>query len=94
MKEVGSGEVLIEDDYKCHIKSIHFVKLSLDNSIDIVLEDVRYISKLKRNLISLLTIDFIGFTIKIKDTIMKVLKRSLVGSREVRANDLYLLQGW
>lgn len=53
LKEVNSGKVLIRNDYKCLVKGICFVELYLDDGTIKVLEDVRHMPKLKRNLISL-----------------------------------------
>lgn len=54
---------------------------------------MRFVHKLKINLISLDTLDSTSFTIKIENGVMKAFKGSLVTFRVVRGNVLYLLQG-
>ena len=58
-----------------------------------VLTNVRYVSKLKRNLISIVVLDRSGYTCKSEKGVMKVTKGSLVKLRGTLRNGLYLLKG-
>ena len=58
-----------------------------------VLIDVRYISKLEKNLISLGTLESKGFTIILQNGILKVVSGALVVMKGIRRNNLYLYQG-
>ncbi|GKA61838.1 retrovirus-related pol polyprotein from transposon TNT 1-94 [Tanacetum coccineum] len=60
-----------------------------------VLENVRYIPMLKRNLISLGTLDREGYTVKLQNGRVKVIKGSLmVLSGSMKENYVYSLVGW
>ena len=60
-----------------------------------VLENVRYIPELKRNLISLGTLDREGYTVKMQNGRVKVIKGSLmVLSGIMKENCVYSLDGW
>ncbi|GJR94832.1 retrovirus-related pol polyprotein from transposon TNT 1-94 [Tanacetum coccineum] len=57
--------------------------------------NVRYIPELKRNLISLGTLDREGYTVKLQNGRVKVIKGSLmVLSRTMKGNCVYSLDGW
>lgn len=65
MKEVDIGRVLLGDDHECQVKDVGLVKLSLLDVIVRVVKYVRFVPKLKRNLILLGSLDAIGYSIKI-----------------------------
>ncbi|XP_073273290.1 uncharacterized mitochondrial protein AtMg00300-like [Primulina huaijiensis] len=56
-------------------------------------ERVRYVPELKRNLISLGTLDKIGYTFKVENKVLKVSKGALVMMKGIRNNGLYSLVG-
>lgn len=58
-----------------------------------ILEDVRYVSKLKINLISLGALDHSEHTFKIENGKMIVTKGSLVVTKAIKSNGLYVLAG-
>lgn len=62
-----------------------------DGSLKIITE-VRYIPELKRNLISLSTLDQKGFGYKAQDGVLKVIKGSLVVMKGNLRQGLYVLQ--
>ena len=57
-----------------------------------VLTDVRYIPKLEKNLISLGTLESKGFTIIMRNGILKVVSEALMMMKGIRRNNLYLYQ--
>ena len=58
-----------------------------------MLTDVRYIPKLEKNLISLGTLESKGFTIIMKNGILKVVSKALMMMKGIRRNNPYLYQG-
>lgn len=58
-----------------------------------VLQQVRYVPYLKRNLISLYNLESNGHSFKSENGTMRVLKRSVVIMKALRKNSLYILQG-
>ena len=57
------------------------------------LKEVRYISQLKRNLISVGTLKALGHRVFVRDGILKMTKGSMVVLKGVRRNNLYYLKG-
>ena len=57
------------------------------------LKEVRYIPQLKRNLISVGTLETLGFGVSIKNGILKMTKGSVVILKGVCRNNLYYLKG-
>ncbi|GJR59823.1 retrotransposon protein, putative, ty1-copia subclass [Tanacetum coccineum] len=71
------------------------VRVQMKDGSSFVLENVRYIPELKRNLISLGTLDREGYTVKLQNGRVKVIKGSLmVLSGTMKGNCVYSLDGW
>ncbi|GJT93084.1 retrovirus-related pol polyprotein from transposon TNT 1-94 [Tanacetum coccineum] len=64
-KEFDGGTVLLGDNRACVIRGIVKVRVQMKDGSSFVLENVRYIPELKRNLISLGTLDREGYTVKL-----------------------------
>ncbi|GJT11953.1 retrovirus-related pol polyprotein from transposon TNT 1-94, partial [Tanacetum coccineum] len=78
-----------------HMTPRRMVRVQMKNGSSFVLENVRYIPMLKRNLISLGTLDREGYTVKLQNGRVKVIKGSLmVLSRTMKGNCVYSLDGW
>lgn len=73
------------------VKGIGEIKLILSDSTIKTFIEVRYVPKLKRNLISLGALDSVGFSIKLDKGFLKVIKETLVVLQDVRENGLYFL---
>ena len=58
-----------------------------------ILTDVRYILDLKKNLISLGTLDAKGYKVTLEGGILKVVKGALVAMKGTRRGNLYYLDG-
>nr|GFD30204.1 zinc finger, CCHC-type [Tanacetum cinerariifolium] len=94
MVEYG-GMVLLGDNRACAIMGIGKVRVQMKDGSSFVLENVRYIPELKRNLISLGTMDREGYTVKLQNERVKVIKGSLmVLSGTIKGNCVYSLDGW
>ncbi|GKB82922.1 zinc finger, CCHC-type containing protein [Tanacetum coccineum] len=63
---VDGGSIRLGDNRTCTIKGTCKVKIQLHDGSSFILEDVRYVPGLKRNLISLGTLEKEGYTVKIQ----------------------------
>ncbi|GJS90771.1 retrovirus-related pol polyprotein from transposon TNT 1-94 [Tanacetum coccineum] len=94
-KEFNGGAVLLGDNRACAIMGIGKVRVQMKDGSSFVLENVRYIPELKRNLISLGTLDREGYTVKLQNERVKVIKGSLmIFSGTMKGNYVYSLDGW
>ncbi|GJV92507.1 retrovirus-related pol polyprotein from transposon TNT 1-94 [Tanacetum coccineum] len=71
-KEFNGGTVLLGDNRACAIKGTGKVKVHMKDGSSFVLENVRYIPELKRNFISLGTLDQEGYTVKLQNERVKI----------------------
>ncbi|GKA21706.1 retrovirus-related pol polyprotein from transposon TNT 1-94 [Tanacetum coccineum] len=95
MAEFDGGTVLLGDNRACAIRGTGKVKVQMKDGSSFMLENVRYIPELKRNLISLGTLDREGYTVKLQNGRVKVIKGSLmVLSGTIKENCVYSLDGW
>nr|GEW34862.1 hypothetical protein [Tanacetum cinerariifolium] len=81
------------DNRTCTIKGTGKVKIQLHNGSSFILEDVRYVSELRRSLISLGTFEKEGYTMKMQMGRIKVIKGCqvmMIGIRE--KNCVYTLE--
>ncbi|CAL8118972.1 unnamed protein product [Prunus armeniaca] len=93
-KEVSSGEVLMGDDSSCPVKGISTVRIRMFDGMIRVLGNVRYVPRLRKNLISLGTLDEAGYGYESKKGRLRVAKGSLVVMRgDLQPNKLYKLIG-
>ncbi|GJZ66911.1 hypothetical protein Tco_0630151 [Tanacetum coccineum] len=93
-KEYDSGNILLGDGRECRVRGTCKVQVHIRDGSSFMLGNVRYVPKLRRNLISLGTLEKMGFTVKMQSGKIKVIKGSLVllsGTR--RANCVYTLDG-
>nr|GEX32113.1 retrovirus-related Pol polyprotein from transposon TNT 1-94 [Tanacetum cinerariifolium] len=94
-KEFNGGTVLLGDNKACAIMRKGNVRVQMKDGLSFVLENVRYIPDLKRNLISLGTLDREGYTVKLQNGRVKVIKGSwMVLSGTMKGNYVYSLDGW
>ncbi|GJS47671.1 retrovirus-related pol polyprotein from transposon TNT 1-94 [Tanacetum coccineum] len=66
-KEFNGGTVLLDDNKACAIKGTGKVRVQMKDGSSFVLKNVCYIPELKRNLISLGTLDREGYTVKLQN---------------------------
>nr|GEX60515.1 zinc finger, CCHC-type [Tanacetum cinerariifolium] len=81
-----------EADGECRVRGTGKVQVHMKDGSSFLLDNVRYVSEFRRNLISLGTLENEGFTVKMQSGKIKVIKYSLVilsGTR--RANCVYTL---
>ncbi|KAK2976787.1 hypothetical protein RJ640_027623 [Escallonia rubra] len=87
------GTVLMGNDAVCKVMGIGTIKIKMFDGIVRTLGDVRYIPDLKKNLISLGTLDSIDCSISIKCGVMKVNKGAMVIMKGQKIGNLYKLIG-
>ncbi|GJR03927.1 zinc finger, CCHC-type containing protein [Tanacetum coccineum] len=93
-EKYDGGSILFGDGRKCRVRGTGKVQVQMRDGSSFVLDNVRYVPELRRNLISLGTLKKEGFTVKMQSGKIKVIKGSLVvlsGTR--RANCVYTLDG-
>nr|GEV66436.1 retrovirus-related Pol polyprotein from transposon TNT 1-94 [Tanacetum cinerariifolium] len=71
-KEFNGGTVLLGDNRECAIKGIGKVRVKMKDGSSFMLENVCYVLELKRNLISLGTLDREGYTVKLHNESVKI----------------------
>ncbi|GJY27382.1 retrovirus-related pol polyprotein from transposon TNT 1-94 [Tanacetum coccineum] len=88
------GSVQLGGNRECKIKGIGKVRIQLRDGSSFVLHNVRYIPELKRNLMSLGTLEKEGFTVKLQSGKVKVINGSRVILSGIRRDDcVYSLDG-
>ena len=80
--------MLLGNNKACEVARIGTVKIKMCDGVERVLQGVRHIPELKKNLISIGMLDSYGFFYKEEGRILKVFKGSLV-----KDNDLSFLLG-
>ncbi|KAG8494480.1 hypothetical protein CXB51_011893 [Gossypium anomalum] len=91
---VSEGVVLMGNNVSCKIAGVGTIKVKMFDGVVRTLSDVRHVPELKRNLISLSTLDSKGYRYTAESGVLKISKRYLVvmkGQRKIAK--LYILQG-
>lgn len=81
------------NNISCNVDGIGTISLKMYDGVVRTLKDVSYVPSLNRNLISLGILDESGFSFKVEDGRIKVLKRALIVMKGIRKNGLYVLEG-
>lgn len=93
LKEQESGVVVMGNDQPCHIMGIGSIRLRMFVGMIRELKDVRYVPGLKKNLISLGSLEAKGYKLIAQDGILKVVSGAMVLLKGTRRKNLYFLQG-
>ncbi|KAG8474632.1 hypothetical protein CXB51_031261 [Gossypium anomalum] len=91
---LSEGVVLMGNNASCKITGVGTIKVKMFDGVVRTLSDVRHVPELKRNLISLGTLDSKGYRYTAESRVLKISKGSLVvmkGQRKIAK--LYVLQG-
>ncbi|KAG8496828.1 hypothetical protein CXB51_008136 [Gossypium anomalum] len=91
---VSEGVVLMENNTSCKIAGVGTIKVNIFDGVVRTLSNMRHVPELKRNLISLSTLDSKGYRYTAESGVLKISKGSLVvmkGKRKIAK--LYVLQG-
>ena len=92
-QEVDGGVVYMGNDHPCKTIGIGSIKLRNHDGTTRILRDVRYVPKLKKNLISLGALESKGLVVMMRDGVLKATSGVLVMLKGVRKNNLYYYQG-
>jgi hypothetical protein len=90
---VHDGDVIIGDESPLEISGIGCVQIKVHDDIFKTLTNVRYVPKMKRSLISLGTLEAMGFKFSADNGVLKVSQGNRVVLKVERINNLYYLQG-
>ena len=85
--------MVMDDDHSCNVEAIGTIRIKMDDGIVRELKEVRYVSQLKKSLISVGTLKTLGLVVSIRDGVLKMIKDSMVVMKGVRRNNLYYLKG-
>ena len=89
---VSEGVVLMGNNASCKIASVGTIKVKMFDGVVRTLSDVRHIPKLKRNLISLSTLDSKGYKYTAESRVLNISKSSFVVMKGQRKSaKLYVL---
>ncbi|KAG8485682.1 hypothetical protein CXB51_019024 [Gossypium anomalum] len=92
---VSEGVVLIGNNTSCKTAGVGTIKVKMFDGVVRTLSDVRHIPELKRNLISLSTLDSKGYRYTAESGVLKISKGSLIVMKGQRKTaKLYVLQGF
>ena len=93
LTKVYGGMILIGNGHICRTEGIGTTKLKIHDGVIKTLMEVRYIPDLKKNLISLGSLDSNRCKIVLEGGMLKVTSDALVLMKDKREGNLYFLQG-
>ena len=77
----------------CKTIGIESIKIRMHNGIVRTLSNIRYVPDLKKNMISLGTLDSNNYKFSAKGEVLRVIKGSLIVMKGKKVNTFYILQG-
>jgi len=92
-EKLGGGLVSFGDGHTCHMKGIGTVRIKLSDGMVRELKDVRYVSQLRKNLISVGALEAQGLRGTLGEDILKICSNSLVVLKDIRSINFYYLKG-
>ena len=92
-EKVDGGSVTLGNDDTCKIVGIGSIAMKLHDRVIRVLDGVRHVPGLRKNLISLGTLDILGCRCTCEGGVMKITKGSLILTKGSMVGPLYVLQG-
>lgn len=84
---------MLGNNTSCKVTKISSIGLRMYDGKIRELSNMRHVSELERNLISLSMLNKVGCSIRVKSSMMKVIKESMVLMKSDMSNGLYILQG-
>ncbi|KAK2999560.1 hypothetical protein RJ639_023203 [Escallonia herrerae] len=87
------GKVLMGNNVACKVVGIGSIQIRIHDGIVRTLTDVRHVPELRKNLISLGTLDSNGCSYRATSGVMRIMKGSFIVMKGLKQNSLYLLQG-
>ncbi|KAK3010846.1 hypothetical protein RJ639_011525 [Escallonia herrerae] len=92
-RSFDGGKVLMRNNVTCKVVGIGSIQIRMHDGIVRTLTDVRHVLELRKNLISLGTLDSNGYSYRAASGVMRIMKGALVVMKGLKQNSLYLLQG-
>ena len=92
-QEVNCGKVLLGNNMSCNVVVIGTVAIKMFDGMTITLKEVRHVPDLKRNIISLGTLDESGYSFKVGNGKLTILKGVMVVMKGQKRNGFYILEG-
>ncbi|KAH9751577.1 hypothetical protein KPL71_014347 [Citrus sinensis] len=92
-EKVDTGKVLLGNNLACKVTGIRTVTITIHDGVDRELRNLRHVPELRRNLISLGTVDQSSCSIKAENGELQVTKNGIVIMKGIRRNGLYVLIG-
>jgi hypothetical protein len=90
---IHDGDVIIGDESPLEISGIDSIQIKAHDGTFKTLTIVRYVPKMKKNLIYLGTLEAMGFKFSINNGVLKVSQGNCVVLKSERINNFYYLQG-
>nr|CAD1844275.1 unnamed protein product [Ananas comosus var. bracteatus] len=91
---IEGGDVLMENHSKCTVIRIGTVRVRIFDGVVRTISEVQHVPDMRKNLISLGTLDTKGFKYSSADGLMKVAKGNHVVMKAKLSDMLYVLQGF
>ena len=92
-EKLDGGVIHMGNDSSCKTVGIGSIRLRNHDGSTRVLTYVRFVPSLRKNLLFLGTLDAKGFTVSMRDGILKITSGALVVMKGTRKNNLYYFQG-
>lgn len=92
-KPINGGMVLMGNDHSCNVTGFGSIRFKMWDDTYKILENVRLVPDLRRNLISLGMLDSTGCSYKSVNVVLKVMKGSMVILKGLLRQGMYVLQG-
>ena len=86
-----TGTVCMGNNHSCSVQGIDDISLKLHDNKTRTLTDIKYVPGLKRNLISLGTLDDLGFSYRVENSSMHIFKGNDLILTGAKKNSLYVL---
>lgn len=90
-EDIDGGQVVLGNNKACQVRGIGSIRFKMHDGTEKLINNIRYVPELKRNLISLGVLDQLGYTFKANNGNLTVSKGALILMRGVRSNGLYVL---
>ncbi|KAK3016871.1 hypothetical protein RJ639_005957 [Escallonia herrerae] len=92
-RSFDGGKVLMRNDAAYKVVRIDSIQIRMHDGIVRTLTDVRHVPELKKNLISLDTLESNSCSYRAASGVMRIIKGALVVMKGLKQNSLYLLRG-
>ena len=93
VQEINGGKILLGNNMSCSVVGIGTVAINMFDGMTRTLKEVRHVLDLKRNRISLGTLDESSYNFKAEDGKLTISKCAMVVMKGQKRNRLYVLEG-